>query len=95
MTIENTVVSQMNWGQVITIIASMLISMGGFFLWVRKDLKEDNITLRNDMKDGFKILGDKLDNIRDRVGRVEGQEDFSRSAILELWKRDRKDGGAP
>lgn len=77
----------------IVLIQLLLAGLGTFILFFLKSLKEDlksNIKdVRSDIKDirdDLKSINSKLDNMRDRISRVEGQEDMSRSVILELWK---------
>jgi len=76
----------------IIIIQLLLGALGTFTLFYLKGIKEDVKELKGELKSDIKSIDDKIGDIRDRLGRVEGQEDFSRSAILELWKREKKGG---
>jgi len=70
-------------GLIITLIV-LIFKIGKFsnrfdglelsFMEVKKDLAE---------------IKTEIYHIRDRVSRVEGQEDYARTAILELWKREK------
>ena len=66
----------------IIVIQLLLAALGTLILFFLKSLKSDIRDIRSDLN----AINLKLDNMRDRISRVEGQEDMSRSVILELWK---------
>lgn len=59
---------QMNWGQAITIIGTIVGITIGALLWMRKDIKESIKELKNDISD-IKI---DIKNIDARLNRLEG-----------------------
>lgn len=73
-----------------------LTSIGGIFVliykfgrFVEKFANFQNYIIKefSEVKVEIKDVSRKIDDIRDRVSRVEGQEDFSRSVILEMVKK--------
>lgn len=72
-------------------IKNLRDEMRAEFKNVRDEMRVEFKNVREEMKNEFKNVNEKLDTVRDRISRVEGQEDFSRSAILELWKRKKEE----
>jgi hypothetical protein len=81
---------------VLGIIVSAIILIYKFGRFSQKfESLEKTMNLNfTEIKGDLKEIKNELFHIRDRVSRVEGQEDYARTAIIELWKRGHKEEGS-